>query len=61
MRRSFQAIADPFFGEREAIKKLALWRRRRSDDRADHSATLFDGWDAQPITLAPLVVPDTDL
>ena len=54
----FQAIADPFFGEREAIK-LAYGEDgvRRSSRPPPH----YSMADAQPITLAPLVVPDTDL
>ena len=54
----FDAIDDPYFGEREAIK-LAYGEDGSpvNEQTGAHYATAT----AQPITLAPLVVPDTDL
>jgi Ca2+-binding RTX toxin-like protein len=54
----FEAIDDPFFGEREAIK-LAYGEDGTPTD--EQTAPHFSMADAQPLTLAPLVVPDTDL
>jgi hypothetical protein len=54
----FQAIANPFFGEREAIT-LAYGEdgSPTNEETTPHYAMA----DAQPIALQPLVVPDTDL
>ena len=54
----FDAINDPFFGEREAIK-LAFGEdgSPTNEQLAPHSS--IEG--AQPLVLAPLVVPNTDL
>ena len=54
----FDAVADPYFGEREAIK-LAYGEDGTPtiEQTAPHGTML----DAQAITLDPLVVPDTNL
>ena len=54
----FQAIANPFFGEREAIT-LAYGEdgSPTNEETAPHDSMAA----AQPIALEPLVVPDTDL
>ena len=54
----FDAINDPFFGEREAIK---LAYGEDGSPTAEQTAPHFTMPTAEPITLAPLVVPDTDL
>ncbi len=54
----FDAIDGPFFGEREAIK-LAYGEDGTPTD--EQTAPHFAMADAQPLTLQPLVVPDTDL
>jgi Ca2+-binding RTX toxin-like protein len=54
----FQAIDDPFFGERESIK-LAFGEDGTPTD--EQAAPHQSRADAQPIALQPLVVPDTDL
>ena len=55
----FDAINNPFFGEREAIK-LAYGGRWQPDSTTER-ARMMTMADAQPIALEPLVVPDTDL
>ncbi len=54
----YDAINNPFFGEREAIK-LAFGEdgSPTNEQLAPHNAMI----DAQPLVLAPLVVPNTDL
>ena len=52
------AINDPFFGEREAI---ALAFGENGSPTNEQIAPHDSMADAQPITLQPLVVPDTDL
>jgi Ca2+-binding RTX toxin-like protein len=52
------AINDPFFGEREAI---ALSYGENGSPTNEQSTAHYAMGDAQPISLAPLVVPDTDL
>ena len=52
------AINDPFFGEREAI---ALSYGENGSPTNEQIAPHYSMADAQPITLEPLVVPDTDL
>src|SRR5262249_15360915 len=54
----FDAVSDPFFGEREAIK-LAYDDHGAATPEVDtpHATTAT----AQPIALAPLAVPDTVL
>ena len=52
------AINDPFFGEREAI---ALSYGENGSPTNEQIAPHYSMADAQPITLQPLVVPDTDL
>ena len=54
----FQAIANPFFGEREAIK---LAYGEDGSPTNEQTTPHYSMADAQPIALAPLVVPDTDL
>jgi hypothetical protein len=54
----FQAIADPFFGEREAIK---LAYGEDGSPINEQSAPHYTMASAQPIPLAPLVVPNTEL
>ncbi len=54
----FQAIADPFFGEREAIK---LAYGEDGSPTIEQTTAHYSMADAQPISLEPLVVPDTDL
>ena len=54
----FEAIDDPFFGEREAIK-LAFGEDGTPIN--EQTAPHYSMTDAQPLTLEPLVVPDTDL
>ncbi len=54
----FDSIDDPFFGERESIK---LAYGANGSVTAEQTAPHYSMADAQPITLAPLVVPDTDL
>ena len=52
------AIDDPFFGERESIAlAFGASGSPTNEQIAPHEST----GDAQPIVLAPLVVPDTDL
>ncbi len=54
----FDAVNDPFFGEREAIK-LAFGE---DGSPTNEQSTAHDSMaSAQPLVLAPLVVPDTDL
>ncbi len=52
------AINDPFFGEREAI---ALSYGENGSPTNEQVAPHYSMAAAQPIALAPLVVPDTDL
>ena len=52
------AINDPYFGEREAIK---LSFGENGTPTNEQTAPHYSMADAQPIVLAPLVVPDTDL
>ena len=52
------AINDPFFGEREAI---ALSYGENGSPTNEETTPHYAMSDAQPITLEPLVVPDTDL
>ncbi len=54
----FQAIANPFFGEREAI---TLAYGEDGSPTNEQTAPHYSMADAQPIVLAPLTVPDTDL
>jgi Ca2+-binding RTX toxin-like protein len=54
----FQAIADPYFGEREAVK---LAYGEDGDPTSEQTSPHYSMVSAQPIALAPLVVPDTDL
>ncbi len=54
----FEAINDPFFGEREAIK---LAYGEDGTPISEQTAPHYSMADAQPIQLQPLVVPDTDL
>ena len=54
----FDAINDPFFGEREAIK---LAYGEDGSPTNEQSAPHYSTTDAQPLLLQPLVVPDTDL
>ncbi len=52
------AVNDPFFGERDAI---ALSYGENGSPTAEETTAHYSTADAQPVTLAPLVVPDTDL
>ena len=52
------AIDDPFFGEREAIALAYGESGSPTNEQIDPHYSMSD---AQPIALAPLVVPDTDL
>src|SRR4029077_13821020 len=54
----FEAIADPFFGEREAIK-LAFGEDGTPTN--EQTAPHYSMASAQPLALQPLVVPDTNL
>jgi hypothetical protein len=54
----FQAIDDPFFGEREAIK---LAYGEDGTPTIEATTAHYSMADAQQLVLAPLVVPDTDL
>ena len=54
----FQAIDDPFFGEREAIK---LAYGEDGSPIIEQTTPHYSMADAQPVALEPLVVPDTDL
>ena len=54
----FDAINDPFFGEREAIK---LAYGEDGSPTNEQTTAHYDMGTAQPLALAPLVVPDTDL
>jgi Ca2+-binding RTX toxin-like protein len=54
----FDAIDSPFFGEREAIK---LAYGEDGTPTAEASAAHYTMATAQPLSLAQLVVPDTDL
>ncbi len=54
----FDAIDDPFFGEREAIK---LAYGEDGSPTIEQTAPHYSMADAQPLSLQPLVVPDTDL
>ena len=52
------AINDPFISERDAI---ALSFGENGSPTAEEATAHYSTTDAQPVTLAPLVVPDTDL
>ncbi len=52
------AINDPFFGEREAIK---LAYGEDGTPTNEQATAHYSAADAQPVTLQPLVVPDTNL
>ena len=54
----FDAINDPFFGEREAIK---LAYGENGTPTNEQTTPHYSMADAQPIALGALVVPDTDL
>ena len=54
----FQAIDDPFFGEREAI---VLAYGEDGTPIIEQTTPHYSIADAQPVALEPLVVPDTDL
>ena len=54
----FQAIDDPFFGERESI---VLAYGEDGTPIIEQTTPHYSMADAQPVALEPLVVPDTDL
>ncbi len=54
----YQAMADPFFGEREAI---VLAYGEDGSPVNEQTAPHYTMATAQPVVLQPLVVPDTDL
>ena len=54
----YDAINNPFFGEREAIK---LAYGENGSPTNEQTAPHYSMAAAQPIALAPLVVPNTDL